>query len=112
MYPGYGDAPYHSPIRVDAVLPLGHRTFDLSFLNLGYAAGVQDFKKCLRTLKRVPSHQVCEEADNPERSVILTTLNPAWMHTHFPGLGDARRFFDETGQPKERALLSLAATAC
>jgi len=39
MYPGYGDGPYHSPIRVDDIKPQGQRLFKLSFLNLGYAAG-------------------------------------------------------------------------
>lgn len=53
MLPGYGDSvPYFSPIFVHSVVlsPTNPNILDVHFLNLLYAAGVQDFHMTLRPL--------------------------------------------------------------
>lgn len=110
MFPGYGDTPYHSPIRVDEVQALGNREFVLRFLNLAYAAGVQGFITQLRTLRRAQSHVVAEVTEAADRTYIITNFTPGWLSAHFPHF-DANRFFDASGNPDERTLLGLAATA-
>jgi hypothetical protein len=107
MFPGYGDCPYHSPVRVDAIAPLGGRQLDLVFLNLGYAAGVQTFRKRLRTIRRSDSHIVFEQTDVPDRTLVFAQLGRAWLERHFPHL-PCERFFDPDGEPCEDALLRLA----
>lgn len=110
MFPGYVDCPYHSPIRVDAIESLGNRMFQLRFLNLGYAAGVQDFSKRLRTLRRTQTHLVAEETEVEDRTYVLVSLNPAWLRRHFPEL-NSEEFFDVQGMPRDVQLLRLAAAA-
>jgi hypothetical protein len=110
MFPGYFDCPYHSPIRVDAVVPLGSRQFELEFLNLAYAAGVQGFKKRLKTLRRAQSHLVAEETEVKDRTYVIAVFNRSWLRTHVPDLV-VDRFFDSNGHPDDQALLGLAATA-
>ena len=67
MFPGYGDCPYHSPIRVDSIQPLGGRQFELGFFNLCYAAGVQSFRQRLQTLFRGDRHLVAQVAHSHDR---------------------------------------------
>lgn len=105
MFPGYGDCPYHSPILVHSIEPLGDRRFELAFWNLGYAPGVQDFKKQLRTLRRGRSHLVAAETEVEDRTYVLAHFNPTWLQRHFPQL-DVLRFFDAAGHPDDRALLA------
>jgi len=80
MWPGYLDAPYFSPIRVDAVNPLntGSGRFDLDFLNAGYASGVQDMTYALRTLKREASYLLASVEDS-DRAVCIERLDLAWL---------------------------------
>lgn len=111
MFPGYFDCPYHSPIRIDSINARGGRQFDLQFLNLGYAAGVQNFQKRLRTLRRAKTHLVAEETEVQDRTYVIVRLNTEWLHNHFPNL-PSERYFDEWGRPDDQALLSLASTAC
>jgi hypothetical protein len=106
MFPGYGDCPYHSPIRVDGIEPLGNRQFKLTFLNLAYASGVQNFEKILRTLRRGSSHLMAEETEVEDRTYVLTKFNSPWVLRHFPDL-HGRLQFDATGRPAENTLLRL-----
>lgn len=105
MFPGYGNGPYHSPILVSSVEPLGDRRFELAFWNLGYAVGVQDFKKRLKTLSRGLSHLVAAETEVEDRTYVLVHFNAHWLQRHFPQL-DASRFFDAAGYPDDDALLA------
>ena len=107
MYPGYGDEPYHSPIRIDELVPLGQRRFELRFLNLGYAQGVQNFHKVLRTLRRANSHLVAEETEVEDRTYVIMALTPGWMSANL-GNVKIQRLFDQSGQPIPSALLALA----
>lgn len=106
MFPGYGECPYHSPIRVDSIEPLGNRQFRLKFLNIAYAPGVQDSEKRLRTIRRASSHMVAEETEVEDRTYVLTNLNPQWVLRHFPEL-HTRVQFDSAGRPVEETLLQL-----
>ena len=108
MFPGYVDCPYHSPIRVDEIRPLGGRYFDLKFLNLRYAIGVQDFQKHLKTLRRAKSHIIAEDTEVADRTYVITKLNKSWLRTHEPQL-NPDRFFDRDGDPIERFLLDSSA---
>lgn len=105
MYPGYGDCPYHSPILVRSIEPLGERRFELAFWNLGYALGVQDFKKQLKTLRRGLSHLVAEETEVEDRTYVLVHFNAHWMQRYFSQL-DPAQFFDAAGRPDDEALLA------
>ena len=107
MFPGYMDYPYHSPIRVDAITPLGQRCFRLGFLNLAYAAGVQNFQNVLRTLRRCSTHIVAEETEVADRTYVIVVLNQAWFAQQFPNLPTAS-FFDGAGQPLDNELRGLA----
>lgn len=110
MFPGYFDCPYHSPIRVDAVEPLGSREFELRFLNLGYAAGVEGFVKRLRTLRRTHSHLVAEETQVHDRTYVIVKFDQHWLDAHWPQEATSR-FFNSAGHPDEAALLRLAGIA-
>lgn len=106
MIPGYADAPYHSPIRVDGIVWLGERSFELEFLNLAYAAGVQRFDQNFTILKATPDLVACELPDQPDRLYVITKLTRGWISIHFPRLA-ANELFDESGKPIERAFLRL-----
>lgn len=106
MFPGYGDCPYHSPIRVDSVEPLGDRQFRLEFFNLGYASGVQFFEKQLRTIRRGVSHLVAAETEVEDRTYVLVKFNSEWIERHFPELR-GNDYFDGAGRPIEEALLRI-----
>jgi hypothetical protein len=109
MLPGYGDDPYVSPVRVDDVTPRGSRMFELTFLNLGYAAGVQGFKSIFRTLKRGRGFILAEQLGKAERGYIFQNLTPDWLEKNL-GPGSAERFLSDDGSPNERRLLASAAT--
>lgn len=107
MYPGYGGEPYHSPIRVDELVPLGQRRFELRFLNLGYAQGVRGFHKVLRTLRRANSHLVAEETEVEDRTYVIMALTRGWMSANL-GHIRSKDLFDQDGAPNSSALLALA----
>lgn len=107
MFPGYFDSPYHSPIRIDSIDALGGREFDLQFLNLGYAAGVQNFRKRLKTLRRAQTHLVAEETEVQDRTYVVVCLNAQWLKSHYPHLRP-ELYFDEKGLPDDRELIKLA----
>jgi hypothetical protein len=110
MYPGYSDCPYHSPIRIESVETLGDGVLHLSFLNVGYAAGVQSFRKRLKTLRRTATRLVAEDIEMPDRTYVLTRLTRSWIERHFPSL-PSETLIDPEGMPNDPALLSLADTA-
>jgi hypothetical protein len=114
MYPGYGGGPYRSPIRVEAIEALGGRQFELSLLNIFYAAGVQRMQYRLRTLRREATYIVAEQvADRKptDRVVILEALNPRWCTDHMPHLAsEMNTLFHQDGRPEERAFLRLLAS--
>lgn len=108
MYPGYIDTPYHSPIRVEECKPLGNRCFELTFLNLAYAAGVKNLIKPLQTLRRTQSHLVAKETDSNDRTLVFVMLNQGWMKMYFPSVKtDEHRLFDSSGEPNGEAFLRL-----
>jgi len=84
MYPGYGNDPYHSPIRVDRVVPLGNGLIELEHLNSGYAEGVQLMKTKYRVHRRGERHMVLDELQVPERTVIIEPLSAPWIIAHAP----------------------------
>lgn len=84
MYPGYSDMPYYSPIRVDAVAPLGNGLIEIAFLNAGYAEGVQQMKKKFRVHRRGERHLVLDELHVPERTVIIEPLTTEWIAGRTP----------------------------
>jgi hypothetical protein len=110
MLPGYGTLPYTTPIRVDALSPLGNRRFELVFLNLGYAAGVQNFKSTFRTLKRGPGFLMAEQEGMPERGYLFQNLTREWLDKNI-GSGSGELYLHDDESPNEQRLLESAATA-
>lgn len=108
MLPGYASVPYTTPIRVDAISPRGNRRFDLIFLNLGYAAGVQSFTSTFLTLKRAPGFLMAEQIGMPERGYLFQSLTRGWLDKNMgPGSGDV--YLHDDGTPNEQQLLHVAA---
>jgi hypothetical protein len=77
----------YSPIRVDAVEPLGEgrRQFELLFFHLNYPAGVQSKRYKLQTLERGARYLLarCTEQD-PVRILLIHEISWNWMEQHFP----------------------------
>ncbi len=99
MYPGYGGSPYHSPIRVERVTPVGHgsRMFDLHFFNACYAAGVQMMTCRLKTLRREAGYILAAQ-DGSDRSVSIIPLDPMFIMVHIPHqVAEMERLMAETG---------------
>jgi hypothetical protein len=108
MFPGYADAPYHSPIRVDAVKPLGDGCMELKFLNLGYAAGVRDFTRRFRILRRGSAHIVLEATERPDRTYVICALNRSWIAHCCSALAEhSEQLFDTDGEPIPDAFVRL-----
>lgn len=114
MYPGYGGYPYRSPIIVEDVVPQGGRTFDLGFINIFYAAGVQKMTYRLRTLRRERTFQVAEALEydgSSERVVIIEPMTRAWFEDHAPALvAQLDRLFSASDKPDPEAFRVLMAT--
>lgn len=85
MWPGYGDRPYHSPIRIDAFEDLGGE-LSVEFLNAAYAQGVRDFTERLVPLAHQPDYLIARIADQPERTVAIVDISQYWLETYFPRL--------------------------
>lgn len=114
MYPGYFDTPYLSPIEVRHIRPLGQRRFDLGFLNVLYAAGVQAMEYRLRTLRREESFMIaeCVEGDRPSgRVVVIEPFSPSWCVRVESLAGAIDRLFDGNGLPKRDAVYQLLASS-
>lgn len=110
MLPGYGNGPYVTPIRIDDLMPLGNRTFELIFLNLGYAAGVQGFRSTFRTLKRGPGFILAEQDDTPERGYIFQNLTRDWLERNL-GPGSGMRFLYDDDSPNAERLIQSGASS-
>jgi hypothetical protein len=115
MYPGYGSLPYRSPIIVEEVVPRGGRTFDLKFINVFYAAGVQRMTYRLRTLRRERTFHIAEdlEDDGPsDRVVIIEPMTRGWFESLAPHISThVDRLFDASGKPDREAFVALMASA-
>jgi hypothetical protein len=113
MYPGYGSYPYRSPIIVEEVVPQGGRTFDLKFINVFYAAGVQEMTYRLRTLRRERTFQIAEavEHDGPsERVVIIEPMTRAWIEELAPTcVAQLDILFNDSHKPEPDAFRALMA---
>ncbi len=79
MYPGYGNEPYFSPIRVERVVPLGNGLLEVEYLNAGYAEGVQQMKKKYRVHRRGERNLVLDELHVPERTAIIEAISASWI---------------------------------
>jgi hypothetical protein len=99
MLPGYagpGYAPYCSPIFVREVTPrkTGKALLHLKFVNVLYAAGVQDFSMDLRVLKRAAHYLLAElthdEGDAADRSVIISHIEFEWIRRFCPEIWSHR----------------------
>lgn len=114
MYPGYLGYAYRSPILVDNVTPHGGRQFELEFVNIFYAAGVQQMAYELRVLRREASYLVAEvmhQDRSSDRTVVIEEMSPDWIkenvHRRIP---QAQRMFDEAGRPIRTAFLELCSS--
>lgn len=84
MFPGYVDAPYHSPILIYDLEPLGDRRFQLSYLNMRYASGVQQMSTTFETIARSTSHLLARRYPAIDRSYVFMPLTKGWIRAHFP----------------------------
>lgn len=111
MYPGYASYPYRSPIIIEELIPQGGRTFELRFINIFYAAGVQEMTYRLRTLRREPTFQIAEafEHDRPSgRVVIIEPMTQAWIEELAPTcVAQLDRLFIEPNTPDPDAFRAL-----
>jgi len=107
MWPGYGDNPYFSPIIVRSVQPLGNRQFELDFVNVGYAAGVQQALYVMRTLKRGSNFLLAEKLDglDSDRAIAIEPLTKFWLDSHFViESTKLDRMIDSAGNPQPDVL--------
>lgn len=110
MYPGYGDGPYRTPIQVLSVVPHGQRTYELSFLNIFYAAGVQGMTYRLKTLKREAYFIAAEESKQggSDRMLIIEAMSKNWIRDNIPQLLKyADDLFDISDRPIAAAFRRL-----
>lgn len=107
MYPGYGDGPYYSPITLTGFQLIDDCIFDLDFLNLAYAQGVQEFSIEFETVRETAEYQLCLPIGQSDRTYIFEPLTARWMQAHFPQF-ETRGLFDAAGSPISEAILALA----
>jgi hypothetical protein len=115
MFSGEFDKPYRSPIRVDDIDYRHEGVFQLSFLNIFYAAGVQGMVYLLRPLRWEKTYLLAEQLQGRtpnDRVIIVEQLDKRWMKENVPSLsGELSTFFSEDGQPVAEGFLQLLATA-
>lgn len=117
MYPGYGDSPYLSPIEVLGLRTLGGRCFELQFLNVFYAAGMQKMGYTLRTLRRERSFLVAEQVEEnlpTDRVVVIENFTPQWFIRAMPQhdeRGRHERCFDAEGKPRREGIYAFLASS-
>ena len=97
MIPGYFGmrcVPYCSPIHVTKVQPkrTGKGLLVLSFINVCYAEGVQDFEVDLKVLKRAAKYLIAEiqyggDIDE-DRCAIISQIEFEWIEHFCPSLWD------------------------
>jgi len=95
MVPGYfgeRNVPYFSPMRVVSITPLktGRGILKMSFWNILYAEGVQDFNLDLRVLKHEANYMIGEihyAASGPDdRSAVISHIEFDWIRHCCPSL--------------------------
>ena len=96
MLPGYVNHPYHSPILVHDVQPLGTGAglFQLHFYNAFYAEGVRDFKLTIQTLNRQREYTVgvISYNDKPnDRTCIIHAVTFDWLEANARYMMDRER---------------------
>lgn len=98
MLPGYGghrNVPYFSPIYTQQVKPLktGRRQLRMSFLNVLYAAGVQDMSLELRVVVHAADYLVTEVEgpdEDAKRVGIVSHIEFEWVRRFCPELWAAQ----------------------
>jgi hypothetical protein len=94
MIPGYvgeRSIPYCSPIFVQRVVPkkTGKSILGIDFVNVLYAAGVQDFSLDIRILKHCADYLVAEllyDGDAPDRVAVISHIEFGWIERFCPQL--------------------------
>lgn len=79
----------YSPIRVDAIEPLGKdtRSFRLTFYHANYPEGVRSKQYVLQTLERGEKYTIARsEEHNPTRILQIYDIDSEWLRRHFPGV--------------------------
>jgi hypothetical protein len=108
--------PYRSPIRVDALDRRQEGVFHLSFLNLLYAAGVQQTAYLVRPIRWERTYLAAEQllGGMPnDRLIVIERLDRRWMEDNVKNLATPlERLFDEDGEPLAVEFLRLVANAC
>jgi hypothetical protein len=64
MYPGYVNRPYRSPVRIEQIDQRQEGVFELTFLNILYAAGMQRMEHLLRPLRWEKTYLIAEQLQN------------------------------------------------
>lgn len=99
MIPGYSgerNVPYFSPIRVTRVTPrkTGRGILNVSFRNVLYAEGVQNFQIDLRILKHEPDYLFADliygESGPAGRSAVISHIEFEWVRRLCPEVWSAR----------------------
>jgi hypothetical protein len=99
MVPGYAgerNVPYASPIYLRDAVPkhTGRRVLELSFSNVLYAEGVQDFSLALRLLKHSSDYLIgdilYDSTDAPDRAAIVSRIEFEWIRRFCPDLWMSR----------------------
>lgn len=106
MYPGYGGAPYHSPIHLEGFQLHDDDTFCLDFFNLAYAAGVKNFSLDLEVVRGTESYQFCIANEKPDRAYVFVPLTLKWFETYYPTYAN-RSLFDAEGNPNSDRIMAL-----
>jgi hypothetical protein len=81
------DSCSYTPIRVDAIEPLGKgtRSFRLTFYHANYPEGVRTKQYVLRTLVRGEKYTIARSRDhNPTRILQIYDIDSEWLRRHFP----------------------------
>lgn len=110
MYPGYGGGPYRTPIQILSLKPLGQRTYELFFLNIFYAVGVQGMSYRLRTLKREADYIAAEVGpqDVSDRMVVIERMTKGWIRDNAPELSNQLdELFDADERPIAKSFRRL-----
>jgi len=95
MFPGYLDYPYQSAILLEHVRPVPTRKtyLEISYLDAGYAGGVQDFERRVRVLAWTRHDVVCmfDREDGGHRVAVISELHEEWLRKGWPELMAKKR---------------------
>lgn len=92
MWPGYhAGEPYRSPIQVFSCVPKGERRFEMDFLNVCYAEGIQGTIKSFQTLQRGRHVLAATEVECEDRLYVFEPLTRPWLERFFPAQSDVAR---------------------